>query len=91
MRRFHLHLWEGGNCVLDEEGIDLPDRDAAIALARCTLGESLADDLEAGRMPLNRCIVIADSRGQLLGRLSTSKLLAFNTNNPAWEAEFELT
>jgi hypothetical protein len=76
MPRFHLHLWDCGNFIADDEGVELPDEDAALTIAERTLTALLCEDVRVGRTQLNRCIVIADGQGRTLAELSTAQILS---------------
>jgi hypothetical protein len=64
--RFYFHLYDALD-VLDEEGIDLPDLEAARAHAvrcdRVTFAETAKDE---GRVVLHHRIDIADKQGAVL-------------------------
>jgi hypothetical protein len=66
MPRFYLHLWNDLD-VPDNEGIELPDveaaRERAAADARFTLGQTVMDE---GKINLTHRIEIEDEQGRVL-------------------------
>jgi hypothetical protein len=60
MPRFYLHMWDGNRLVEDEDGVELSDSNAAVLLAKRSLGEMLCHDVMANRDLSGRRIVVAD-------------------------------
>ena len=63
MPRFFFHLVNDTSSVMDEEGQDLANREAACAVARRTIGEVISQDLAAGRNAVHLAIMIDDEAG----------------------------
>lgn len=61
--RFYFNLREGGECVIDEEGRDLPDLEAAQAAAVQDARSVIAGEAAGGRLPLSAVIEVYDSAG----------------------------
>ena len=91
MPRFYLHLWEGGSCLVDEDGVHLPNPSTAVSTAKRCLGEMLAEDMKCEHDPVNRCIVVTDADGSTVAQVSTSELVErLQSESPACPAEYEL-
>jgi hypothetical protein len=56
--RYFFHLSDGGGFVEDEEGLDLPDDDAARAKATEAARSIMASDLLGGRLDLASFIAV---------------------------------
>lgn len=67
--RYFFHVVRPAGIVLDEEGSDCLDLEAARAEASASVRELLADDLRAGRLVEGRHIEIADEHGTTLDRV----------------------
>jgi hypothetical protein len=66
MRRFYLHVKYGDEIFPDQEGIELPDIDAARSEALQTARELLGDAVRGGKPTVPDALVIADDAGQTL-------------------------
>jgi hypothetical protein len=66
MPRYYLHIRNADGMLLDEEGIDLPDLDAARELALAFVRDLLGDGIKAGKGIVPESIMIADADGQEL-------------------------
>ena len=66
MSRFYFHLQAGGQVVLDDEGIDLPDLSAAQREAMQSARELLADAIKSGKPEVAEAFVITDEVGRAL-------------------------
>lgn len=90
MPLFHLHLWEGGSCLPDDDGAELADVAVALALAKRSLSEMLADDVRSDRTPANRCIVITDESGSTIAQVTTAEVIeSLRAEPPACPAQVE--
>jgi hypothetical protein len=67
--RFYLHIGSSAGIVLDEEGGDYSDLEAARVEARASVWDLVADDLRAGRSVAARHIEITDEHGAALDRI----------------------
>lgn len=67
MPRYHLHLYDRVGVSLDEEGLDLPDLDAARASAIDGIRSVASQDVLGGSLDLEGRIEIADAAGAILG------------------------
>lgn len=63
MPRFFLHLRDG-ETVCDEEGMLLPDVEAALEEARKAARDVMADQVKQGYLTLRDCIEIVGEDGQ---------------------------
>jgi uncharacterized protein DUF6894 len=63
MPRYYFHVRSANDTVLDEEGDDLPDLEAAHRQALASARELLGNAIKAGRDPVPESIVIADALG----------------------------
>jgi hypothetical protein len=61
MPRFYFHICNGNGFVTDEEGQELPDRDAARAMAIKSARSIMASDVQRGMLDLSSFIEIEDS------------------------------
>ena len=66
MALFYLHLCDGEGYHKDEEGLELADLSAARAAAVSGLRDTLAGDIQRGRINIGSFIDIEDSSGQRL-------------------------
>ena len=75
MPRFYMHLWDEGCLVEDREGVELTDPNAAVLLAKRSLGEMVCHDVMADRDTSARRIVVADSEGQTIADVSAPPIV----------------
>jgi len=74
--RVMLHLFESGNDVFDEEGVEVESLDAARNLAITAAREILAHEMMmTGKSTLNRRIEIADESGTILASVSFASIM----------------
>jgi hypothetical protein len=66
MPRYYLHIRTADGMLLDEEGIDLPDLNAARELALASARDLLGDAIKAGKGVVAESIVVADADGHEL-------------------------
>jgi len=64
---FYLHIRSGGHVILDEDGLDLPDIEAARYEAIRGARGLMAAELETGILHLAQAIVIHDDTGHEIG------------------------
>jgi hypothetical protein len=67
--RYYFHLRESEGYVPDEEGIDLPGRDAAIRAALMGARSLLASGAMEGRLPLGSVLEVEDENGCPIAKL----------------------
>ena len=67
--RYYLHIGGSAGTILDEEGDDYSDLEAARADARASVRDLVADDLRGGRSIAARHIEIMDEHGAALDRI----------------------
>ena len=78
MSRFFLHLREKSASVVDDEGIELEDAEAALDRAVFTLREIVANDILAGQpVQMGSYMVIEDEQGHEVRRLHVRDILRF--------------
>ena len=71
MARYYFHLREEGECIEDEEGIELPDLGAAHGLAITNARMIIAHEVtSSGVVPLDPIIEIADETGNIAGSVT---------------------
>jgi hypothetical protein len=75
MPRFHLHLCDGPHLAEDEEGVDLPDAEAARRAAIDGLRDTMAGQLLNGHLNLAAFIEIEDGNGQLVEIIHLSEIV----------------
>ena len=61
--RYYFNLREGEAYVPDDEGLELPDLNAATKAAIHGLRSLIADDVLAGRLPLSTVMEVRDAQG----------------------------
>ncbi|HEX8669022.1 MAG TPA: hypothetical protein VF727_11705 [Allosphingosinicella sp.] len=64
--RYYFHLREGDGYVADEEGLDLPGPEAALAAARRGARSLIASEALLGKLPLAAAIEVEDEHGVIL-------------------------
>lgn len=68
--RFFLHIGDADSIIVDEEGFDFPDLDAARDEARTSIQDLLADDIRRGKATARRHINITDEHGAALDHVA---------------------
>ncbi len=66
MARFYLHVCNGGGFVEDEEGVELPDEQAARKTAILGLRDIMASEMRRGQLNTASFIEIEDEHHQLV-------------------------
>jgi hypothetical protein len=66
MHRFYFHIRSGEEVIIDQEGMDLPDVNAARLEALAAARHILADAIKSGKVDTPEAFVIADSNGSEL-------------------------
>jgi len=69
MARFYFHLSEGQSVLIDSEGVDLPDNEAAERRALDSARDILSAEIRQGRVPLNMHLAVEDECGLTVHRL----------------------
>jgi hypothetical protein len=64
--RYHFNIRDSAGIILDEEGGDFADLEAARCEARASVQDLVADDLRCGKRVPERRIEIADANGVVL-------------------------
>jgi len=62
MPRYYFHVYDD-EIACDDEGIELPDQDAAIAEATSGARSLACEQVLKGRLKLHHCVVVADDSG----------------------------
>ena len=75
MARFYFHLRKIGQLVTDAEGLELPDRSAALREAQQSARELLADAIKSGKDTVPEAFVIADEQGREIATLPLEALV----------------
>ncbi|WP_294258201.1 hypothetical protein [uncultured Sphingomonas sp.] len=66
MQRYYFHVHDGGGTLLDPEGTNLQDDDAALRTAIGFVRSLLCEDLTSGLLDLRGRIEVVRSSGELL-------------------------
>jgi hypothetical protein len=66
MPRYYFHIRNADDVLLDDEGTDLPDLNAARELALASARDLLGDGIKGGKAVVAESIVVADADGQEL-------------------------
>ncbi len=75
MPRFYLHYREPDDLIVDQEGLELPDLEAAKAEAERAGRDILAEKVKL-QQPLNHDVIeIASEDGQVLAKVALSRLI----------------
>ncbi len=77
MARFYFHIRKGEALLEDDEGLDLPDLNAAREQALLSAREVVADAVKFGR-PAPDCFVITDESGHEVASLSFKEAVPRN-------------
>lgn len=83
MPRFYLHSWDDRRLVEDREGVELSDPNAAVLLARKSLGELVCRDVMTDRDSSARRIVVADEDGRTIANVSAPPIGISEPARPA--------
>ena len=63
MPRYNFRIIVGSEPIEDDEGLELPDRGAAINHALLAMREMLGEDIRAGRLDLSMRLELLDATG----------------------------
>ncbi len=74
--RYYFNLREGSDYISDEEGVDLPDLDAALAQAKRGARSVLADEVLKGRLPLSIVMEVSDEQGSQVLELPFDRVVS---------------
>lgn len=75
MGHFYFHVQDGNELVRDEEGVDLPDAEAARRQALLSACELLAEAIKHGKDRVPDAFVIADEAGRAIEILPVAVVL----------------
>ena len=75
MGRFYFHLKDGDELIHDDEGIELPNVEAATREALLSARELLANAIKDGNPKVPEAFVIADEAGRILRVLPMVEVL----------------
>ncbi|HWF64548.1 MAG TPA: hypothetical protein VN685_08060 [Rhizomicrobium sp.] len=73
--RYFFHIRDEGGLIMDREGTELPDIDAARKEARLSARDFAMDDLRGGRRVAERRIEITDGEGLMLEALQARDIV----------------
>jgi hypothetical protein len=73
MPLFYMHVCNGSGFVEDQEGVELPDREAARKKAVESARDVMAGDLRKGELDLSSFIEVEDAEHNLLFTLHFSE------------------
>ena len=77
MLRLFFNLRDGVEHLLDPEGVELPDLEAAKAHAKRSAYSIMADDVAHGKLKLNYRIDIENEAGEVLATVRFRDLVEF--------------
>lgn len=66
MPKFFFHIRDGGDLVLDEQGIDLQDVEATFSEARASARDLALQKAKAGVWSTGKAVELTDSHGKVL-------------------------
>jgi hypothetical protein len=75
MGRFYFHIRSGEQVIVDQEGMDLPDVNAARLEALAAARHILADAIRSGKGDTPEAFVIADGNGSELETVPLAMVL----------------
>jgi hypothetical protein len=76
MARFYFHIEDKCELICDEEGLELPNLDAAIAEARLSARDFAAECIRAGIPVDGRKIRVLDAQGRTLFQYAVKDVIA---------------
>ena len=76
--RFYFNLREGSDYISDEEGLDLPDLDAATDAALRGARDVLAGEVLKGRLPLSTVMEVSDEQGSRVLELPFGQVVSID-------------
>ena len=77
--RYFMHICNGNGFVEDEEGIELPDDEAARSKAIAAARDVMAADLRDGQLDLTSFIEVEDEAHNLLFSITFGDAITVNT------------
>jgi hypothetical protein len=75
MPRYYLHMSDGNGFIEDEEGVDLPDEEAARATALRCARDVMMGEVRSGTLDLTSFIEVEDEQRKLLFTLTFADAL----------------
>jgi hypothetical protein len=81
MARFYLNLCNGTGFVEDEEGVELPDLEAARAKAVEGLRDIVAGEIRQGELNMGAFISIEDEARRAVGQVSFSEAVRVSSKH----------
>jgi len=75
MPRFYINFQNNDHIAQDDEGIDVPDLEAAQKAALISAREIVADNVKANSKKPLRAVIITDENGQNLMTISAKDVL----------------
>lgn len=81
MPLFYFHICNGQGFIEDEEGLDLPDQEAARMQAMTGARDFMAGDLREGRLDLASFIEVEDEAHNLLFTLNFADAVRVNSGS----------
>lgn len=76
MARFYFHIEDKSELICDEEGLEFPNLDAAIAEAKHSARDFAAECIRAGTAVDGRNIRILDAEGRTLFQYAVKDVIA---------------
>jgi uncharacterized protein DUF6894 len=75
MARYYFHVREMNQLVTDDQGVELPDKSAALLEAQQSARDLLADAIMAGKDRIPEEFVIADEQGREIATVPLAAVL----------------
>ena len=85
MHRYFMHICNGTGFVEDEEGVELPDRDAAYARAVASARDVMAADVRSGLLDLTSFIEVEDEHRTHIFTLTFADVVKITNHGEASE------
>ena len=76
MPHFFFHILDKDEFISDEEGMDFPNTESAIAEAKHSVWDFAAECVRAGRLVDGRKIIVKDNRGKTLWEYAVKDVIA---------------
>jgi hypothetical protein len=82
MPLYYLNVYNRTGCSADEEGMDLPDLDAARLQAVEGIRSILQDEVGHGKIDFEGRVEVLDENGKLLATISFRDAVTLRTEDP---------
>jgi hypothetical protein len=83
VQRYFIHVCNGAGFVEDEEGQELPSREAAIQSALDSVRSIVSEDARQGLIDLTGRVLIADAEGVQVAEIGYSEAFELRLQGPS--------